>query len=329
MYIRSVHIENIRSIETFDMAFEEGHEAGWHVLIGENGSGKTTIARCLAAPLVGQKGFWTIRQDAERWLSKGKAEGKVEIGMRRNVDVDTSENIKFSWLEEGQLRGNIFLSRPTQEVAPSFGYEPIGFSTESKMIGFGEIIESNPNGWFSAAFGPFRRFSGGNTEWSKVYKSNPRAGAHLSVFGEDIALTEVVPWLMDLRFQELDEKKESITLKYLKQFINEGQLLPKNGRLNKIGHDGVFFQNGTDTLIDVQDLSDGYRSILSLTLELIRQLIRTYGEEKVFANIQKGEMNIPLPGVVIIDEVDAHLHPTCRPRSGSGSRSISRSCNLS
>ena len=34
------------------MTFAEGTEAGWHVLIGENGSGKSTIVRATALGLL-------------------------------------------------------------------------------------------------------------------------------------------------------------------------------------------------------------------------------------------------------------------------------------
>jgi predicted ATP-dependent endonuclease of OLD family len=49
---------------------------------------------------------------------------------------------------------------------------------------------------------------------------------------------------------------------------------------------------------------------------LIRLLIRFYDEEKVFKNFKKGDYTIDLPGVVIIDEIDAHLHPTWQTRVG-------------
>ncbi len=48
MYLKSIHIKNIRGIEDFKMDFPEGQEAGWHVLLGANGSGKTTVLRSIA-----------------------------------------------------------------------------------------------------------------------------------------------------------------------------------------------------------------------------------------------------------------------------------------
>ncbi|MFN8393646.1 MAG: AAA family ATPase [Bacteroidia bacterium] len=102
----------------------------------------------------------------------------------------------------------------------------------------------------------------------------------------------------------------------LRNFLNDGALLPNGVRLNGISSDGVFFEDSEGKKVNLHDLSDGYRSVLSITFELVRQLVRSYGEQSVFANIEQGNMNIPLPGVVIIDEIDAHLHPTWQTRVG-------------
>ena len=83
-----------------------------------------------------------------------------------------------------------------------------------------------------------------------------------------------------------------------------------------MGSAGVFFKDGNDVKISVNQMSDGYRSVLSMTFELIRQLVRVYGAELVFKNIEKGEMFVDLPGVVLVDEIDAHLHPTWQTRIG-------------
>lgn len=52
MYIKSVEISNIRSITHFTMKFDD-HPAGWHVVIGDNGSGKSSLVRGIAATLIG------------------------------------------------------------------------------------------------------------------------------------------------------------------------------------------------------------------------------------------------------------------------------------
>ena len=70
--------------------------------------------------------------------------------------------------------------------------------------------------------------------------------------------------------------------------------------------------NGSSVLLE--DLSDGYRSILSLTFDLIRQLALTYGPDHVFE--ENNPTRIYLPGVVLIDEIDVHLHPTWQRQVG-------------
>jgi hypothetical protein len=86
--------------------------------------------------------------------------------------------------------------------------------------------------------------------------------------------------------------------------------LPHSAQIEGFDKDGIIFKDGNGNRIPILELSDGYRSILSLTFELIRQLVRVYGAQAVFADIEKGKMEINLPGVVLIDEIDAHLHPS-------------------
>ena len=44
----------------------------------------------------------------------------------------------------------------------------------------------------------------------------------------------------------------------------------------------VLFLDGNDKHVRIEQLSDGYRSILSMTFELIRQLSIAYGPDSVF-----------------------------------------------
>ncbi len=61
MYLKKVEIKNIRSITHFELEFEEGKEAGWHVLLGSNGAGKSTIIRSIAAALIGPDEIGQVR----------------------------------------------------------------------------------------------------------------------------------------------------------------------------------------------------------------------------------------------------------------------------
>ena len=286
------------------MNFEK--PAGWHVLIGENGAGKSTIIRSVALALVGPEQALGLRADWNDWLNNTSTEGSIELEII-NGDLD-SHTGRSAVLKNSAIpnvlqfkKENNFIKFSSKKTSP----DPLRFNW------------GQGKGWFSVAYGPYRRFAGGNQEWTKVFYSQPKLGAHLSAFGEDIALTEAIDWLVKLNYQVLENKEESDVIRYLKLLINSEGFLPHKATLESISSDGVMFKDGNNANISVSQMSDGYRSILSLTFELIRQLVRVYGQKDVFKNIKKNSMKIDLPGVVLIDEIDAHLHPTWQTSIGN------------
>jgi hypothetical protein len=143
--------------------------------------------------------------------------------------------------------------------------------------------------------------------------SNPKLAAHLSIFGEDVALSEALNWLKELNYKQLEQNPEGDILTPLRAFINQPGFLPHGARLKSISSNGVFFVDANGYEMPVESLSDGYRSILSMTFDLIRQLQRSYPDTKLFSN---DSQQVVMPGVVLIDEVDAHLHPSWQRRIG-------------
>lgn len=314
MYLSSIEIKNIRSIRHFTMSFDKEEYAGWHVLLGDNGAGKSSIIRSIALGLIGPTEAIALRQNWGEWLRYNENKGEIGINVFRDVKVDKHIIVKRPY-KDPIINGLIEFARSKEN----------GVRVEVKIESNINIKSKNPkhyywdggDGWFSVAYGPFRRFTGGNKDLEKLYYSNPKAGAHLSAFGEDIALTESITWLQNLHYKRLDNPEEDNDLiDDIKAFVNEGGLLPHGARIERINTDGVFFKDGNGALVNVTHLSDGYRSILSMTFELIRRLVIVYGQDLVFKNIRKGKMQIDLPGIVLIDEIDAHLHSTWQVKIG-------------
>jgi predicted ATPase len=322
MYIQKVTIENIRSIEHFEMTFPK--PAGWHVLIGDNGAGKSSIVRAIAAVLIGPEQIAAVLPIWDEWLSYNTQHGKIHLEIRMNKRFD---NISQTPPPQKQPIVNEFKLEFNGKVQ-------LKTNLDAKKMNPRNYNWGNNGGWFSVAYGPFRRFTGGDNKWNKVYYSAPKAGAHLSVFGEDIALTEALDWLKELDRKRLKENEDStfngvldVRALYinsdsqklfhnLKNFINTTGLLPHNTQFQNVDIDGeLVFTDGKGQPVKVIQLSDGFRSILSLTFELIRQLVNVYGSFKVFKSFEKTK-TIDVPGVVLIDEIDAHLHPTWQTRIG-------------
>jgi hypothetical protein len=321
MYIKSIKITNIRSIRQFEMKFDA--PAGWHVVIGDNGAGKSSVVRSIAAVLTGPEQILAVLPVWDEWLRQDAETGSIEIELARDERYDGISQTRPP--KSSPIR-NIF--RFTRKDYVEFGSNNDAPKINPKNFNWG-----NNGGWFSVAYGPFRRFTGGDNKWNKVFYSAPKAGAHLSVFGEDIALTEALDWLKELDRRRLKQKEadsqtmgrepsshvnesEMIFLS-LQKFINRSGLLPYNTFFDKVDINGeIVFIDAAKNLVKVTQMSDGYRSILSMTFELIRQLVRVYGSDTTFLHIKQDKMVIDLPGVVLIDEIDAHLHPTWQTRIG-------------
>lgn len=305
MYIQKAEIKNIRSIIDFEIEFP--NPAGWHVLIGDNGAGKSTIIRSMSLVLIGEEQIQGLRANWSNWLNQQSKIGEIDLTVIPSQSVNLVIGQYAAPINKSQIFNKARFTRENNEV--------------SLLIAdrfFPKVYEMAGR-WFSVAYGPYRRFEGGDSQWDELYKNSSleRLAAHLSVFGEDVALTEAISWLKDLNYKSLEKNEESQhTLKNLKNLINSEDFLPHNAKLENVSSDGVFFKDGNGTIISVNQMSDGYRSILSMTFELIRQLVRVYGSEAVFKNIEKGKMFIDLPGVVLVDEIDAHLHPTWQTRIG-------------
>ena len=301
MYFRRIKIENLKSIR--HLAWElppQGQRAGWHVIIGDNGSGKSSFLRAVALTLVGPQEIPALRLDWGTWLRQDQNRGGVYLGVEQDRNVD-------EWKGKGRQRlgilpVNLLFRRIEGEIELTTG------SAAKRHVRGGKP------GWFTAAYGPYRRFSGGDKDHEKLFYTHPRLARHLSVFGETIALSECLRWLQDLRFKQLEKQPEGQLLGAITRFVNESHMLPQDAKLQEANSEKVVFVDGNGFEIPVEDLSDGFRSVLSMTFELIRQMAAVYGYDSLFD--PENATTVRVPGVVLIDEIDAHLHPTWQRRVG-------------
>nr|WKF60581.1 hypothetical protein HUO10_005102 [Paraburkholderia busanensis] len=304
MYIRRASIKNIRTIREFTLSFERGEMAGWHVILGANGSGKSSVVRSIALALAGPKEAAALRQNWNTWQRNGSTLGRIEMEVEAgDKDIVTGKGRGYAAIEYA------LEFRPIESTIGGPLVELVSHK-DGKAKAERSVWGTN-SGWFSASFGPFRRFSGGDQAFERLYFTNPRLACHLTAFAEDVALTEGLRWLRDLRVRQLEDSPDSgQLLDKLVDFLNASDLLPHGAKITAVRAEEVLLEDANGFSVGVEQMSDGYRSVLSMIFEILRQMTKSYGSDDVRAALDVESKTVTLPGVVVIDEIDAHLHPT-------------------
>ncbi len=309
MHIQQIHIKNIKSIRELTWKIPAERVQGWHVVLGDNGSGKSTLLKSIAVALLGPRESYGLRQPWDAWLRSGAKSGEMSL----KLDWDPKQDCfvgKGNTPSSGKpLELSIQIKRQAERSST------VDIESKAQQPDPNRYVWGSADGWFSASYGPFRRFAGGTGRTEQSTSGTIlRLNRHLSLFGEGFALTEGLEWLTWLRAETDFQGIGQEVLDPLKAFINQKGFLPSGVRLQEITPKQVIFSDASGVSLPVQELSDGYRSILSMTFELIRQLYFAFGSDQIF--VPNNPARIIAAGVVIIDEIDAHLHPTWQKRIG-------------
>src|SRR5262249_13110876 len=92
-------------------------------------------------------------------------------------------------------------------------------------------------------------------------------------------------------------------------------LLPDGLVVDHVDSDGLWALREGHS-IALQQMSDGYRTVTALVLDLVRHLYAAFGP-KIWAGFEEAPFpQVRAPGVVLIDEIDVHLHVSWQKRIG-------------
>ncbi|MFE0457972.1 AAA family ATPase [Kitasatospora sp. NPDC058965] len=312
MYVTRLGISGIRG---FTPAREvrqlELPQAGWTVLAGRNGAGKTTLLRALALALGGPSVARSLVSDFSGWLSTGERTGWVQAFVRPDWSVDRLAGSGKA--PKYDLKVGL---RWTLPQVPAGGLPTAG-GPRPELAAFGSASPErgpwaeNPRGWFFAGYGPFRRLLGAAGESQRLMLSAGPVGRLATLFHEEASLAEGVSWLIDQHVRRLEGRPGAQqTLDVVTGLLSDG-LLPDGFAVARVDSDGLWVHRGDGPAFPLRELSDGYRTVAALVLDLVRQFQNCYGQLPLEA-----DGALALPGVVLIDEIDAHLHVSWQQRIG-------------
>ncbi|MFI6455252.1 AAA family ATPase [Streptosporangium amethystogenes] len=302
MYVANLKISGVRGFSgprKIDLDFarrEDGTYAGWTVLAGRNGSGKTTVLQALALVLAEPLLRGVVDTDTWPGFSTPAHDGEiaVELAVSAGFDIGRdSTDLSLSLLWEGTSPdyGILFSERPDE--APPWELRP-------------------HQGWLLAGYGPFRRLSAARLTREDTGQGSRRAGLS-TLFDEDEGLVEGISWLLEQHLYRLEGKAGAAELlATVLELLGDG-LLPDGSQIFRVNSDGLWVRR-SNREFPLRRMSDGYRTVTALVLDIVRQMHVAYGT--LIVETQDGHPTLPYPGVVLIDEVDAHLHVSWQQKIG-------------
>jgi predicted ATPase len=310
MYVKRVVLEDLRGFKRADLEMKrpDGKYSGWWVITGDNGSGKTALLKAIAMALVGPDAIRALEPSFQGWIRQGESKAKVKVeivaGERDRFAVGRRPERPF-WSELNLSAG----SGPEIELSVGNTH---GKEKKSPING---PWAANPSGWFCSGYGPFRRLYGASPDAQRVMSGPGRVARFATMFREDATLGECELWLKELHHKKLEgHQVEAQILESVRTLLDDDFL--ENGlRIERVDSAGLWIRQSNDAVLPLSDMSEGYRAALAMLIDLLRHMVQVHGHES-FVQTKDGRPFVPHMGVVLIDEVDAHLHPEWQRRIG-------------
>lgn len=279
MFLHRLSLENIRSLSsaTLDFSAPEGGVRRWTCLLGENGTGKSTVLRAAALVLAGSEGLPALLGDPARWVRLGRKSGRItavlanQEGQQREVSLELHRSDSLT----GALKRN-----------------------EAGLKLLDDALRHTLRNYFTAGFGVSRRMAGPESEKFRPGQMHPRAASVATLFQGDAPLRSVESWAMDLHY-----RRGQHGLQMVRQAMNE--VLPgiRFAGIDKEARQ-LMFQT-PDGKVPLAQLSDGFQNVISWFGDLLFRIT------EVFTDYRKP---LTARGLLLLDEADLHLHPVWQRR---------------
>lgn len=305
IYYSSLELENVRCFgerQTLELTDEKGHPAQWTLLLGDNGVGKTTLLQCLAwmrpVPAGGQN------DDEPRAMEPALAnEENPVLDSLLRAGNKVSLNLKAS-LSINQKLGSAEAKKRRQKITTGISIQ----GKRQKLEDFKQERKKIPRHLHSLdmpifAYGADRRMGSANLEKSELL--DPLA----SLFSGSTELYDAEERLLQLDYLAVKrEERHKDRLEQVKQILsailpdisgkdNIKILGPKSGVPDE--ESGVKFHTPYGW-VPLTSLSLGYQTTLAWTVDLAWRL---------YDRFSKSSNPLAEPAIVLIDEIDLHLHP--------------------
>lgn len=309
MNIRRLHLKNFRSFETLDITFDEKLT----VIVANNGMGKTTILDAIAIGLTKIVGRMPSNKGVLLKTSDIRidSENKQAPYARYFIEADTHDGWQLQWSDAKKRDNAVSIDKDLDDTE-------IGVVKVSDYVR--HLIESINSDEKSIL--PMMAYYGTNRaiiddlrpKIVNTERKFDRFESLQSGLNVKLRFGYLFEWLvrMEDKQRRVREAKRDFDyqlpeLALLDEAIQK--VLPGFSHLRSelVDNELTFvidrIEGNQRRSLQTMQLSDGYRTTLALVADLARRMIQANPFSYALGN------TLDLPGVVMIDEIDLHLHP--------------------
>ncbi|MFC3983207.1 AAA family ATPase [Streptosporangium jomthongense] len=305
MYISRVVLKNIKGFEVADLDLCPDGERfpGWAVVTGDNGTGKTAFLKATCLALMGPDQARGLIQDLRGWVTEGEEIGTISVEVKPDHEIDRTA--KGGTPTQSTFWAEVQISKE----AGVWEMSPTDVFRKKRKGAFNGPWSAGTPGWFALGYGPFRRLYGSSPDAQRLMVIPGRIPRFATLFKEDATLGECEQWVKQLKYRKLESRQEeSATLDSLLQILGD-DFLRQGITIEEVNSEGMWLRDSSGRRMPLSDMSEGYRAALAMLIDIFRHMVDAYGVENLVSHHPDGSSYVNRPGVVLIDEVDAHLHP--------------------
>ncbi len=292
MILKSIHLENYRGYRSFDCEFDDR----MNLIIGDNGAGKTSLLSAIVNTLYSQMSI--VNE------SYGFSYNDVYTEYLKSGDATYQSKEYYPLVIEGafKLGDNEFKVKKEIKRDQSVTH----YGERNALAGY---INDPKNIWPVLSYQRFDREwrLGGGKDSSVTVDTgllNRKDGYKYCLLGQgqDEAIQR---WCLKMSILEFEKKREIKEFQIFKSIIQKFMQTVENDRGKyEVGYSIeysslVFIEKGV--LTPIYELSTGYKALLSMIMDIAYRI--------ALLNPDISEDYGCINGIVIVDEIDAHLHP--------------------
>jgi AAA domain-containing protein len=255
VYIRRVVLRDIKSIERalLDFCPEPDQYAGWAVITGDNGAGKTALLRAMALAILGPDQARGLVQDYSGWAQAGAERGTISVEIKPDHERDTTKR------GGSPVRGTFWAEVQVLQEGDVWRLAPVDVFRNRRLSAQNGPWQPSTSGWFTLGYGPFRRLYGSSPDAQRLMVLPGRIPHFATLFKEDATLGEGEEWLKELQYERLEEEargdhagRASGILRDLLDLLND-HFLRQGAAVEEVSSRGVWVRDAASRRIALSD----------------------------------------------------------------------------